>query len=366
MQFLLIETVADSFRFGRSPTVPSPSWFLPLADVKLHPMKRSLLTCLFFFNILFIHPRQNATTKSDQAPAPNPLYWAYALNPASTAKSGTPTDKPQHVPDSPAAFTPAKIGDLYHVPDWHPEDHPAMPGVVAQGEKPDLYACGYCHLPNGQGRPENANLAGLPAAYIVQQMGDFKSGLRKSSEPRHLPSAYMVRVAKQARADKVRIAAKYFTRLKPKPWIRVMESATVPKTQVVGWMLVASEGGETEPIGERIIEMPEDLERTELRDDRSGFMAYVPVRSIVEGKKLASGEGGKTIRCSTCHGDYLRGYRNVPGIAGRSPSYLVRQLNDMQNGNRHGAGAGLMKPVVQNLAVEDMVALAAYCASLKP
>jgi cytochrome c553 len=242
-----------------------------------------------------------------------------------------------------------------------------MPGVVALGEKPDLYACAYCHLPNGQGRPENASLAVLPAEYIEQQVADFKSGLRKSSEPRHLPSANMVRVAKQASAEQVRRAARYFAGLKPRPWIRVVESATVPKAHVAGWMLVASEGGQTEPIDERILEMPEDLDRTELRDDRSGFVAYVPVGSIDEGKKLASGVGvSKKVACSQCHGDDLRGHEDVPALAGRSPSYLVRQLNDMQNGNRKGAAVGLMKPVVKNLTVKDMVALAAYCASLKP
>jgi Tfp pilus assembly pilus retraction ATPase PilT len=36
-----------------------------------------------------------------------------------------------------------------------------------------------------------------------------------------------------------------------------------------------------ETLGQRIIEMPEDLQRTELRDDASGFVAYVPVDSVV-------------------------------------------------------------------------------------
>jgi len=329
-------------------------------------MRRAALGCLIFFSLVFANPQPGATAQSERTPVPNLLDWAYAVNPPSDSKAKSPIDQPQHVPDSAAEFTSAQIGDLYHVPDWHARDHPAMPKVVAEGKKPGLFACGYCHLPNGQGRPENASLTGLPVAYITRQMAEFKSGLRKSSEPRHLPSAYMIRVARQASAHEALIAATYFAALKPKPWIHVVESATVPKTHVAGWMLVASESGGTEPIGVRIIETPENLERTELRDDRSGFVAYVPVGSIGEGKKLASGDGGRTIRCSTCHGDDLRGHLNVPSIAGRSPSYLVRQLNDLQNGNRHGAEARLMTPVVQNLTVRDMVALAAYCASLKP
>ena len=61
-------------------------------------------------------------------------------------------------------------------------DH--LPEVVASGRKPDVFACGFCHRADGPGGPENANLAGLPAAYIVQQMADYKSGARKTSVPK--------------------------------------------------------------------------------------------------------------------------------------------------------------------------------------
>jgi cytochrome c553 len=53
----------------------------------------------------------------------------------------------------------------------------------------------------------------------------------------------------------------------------------------------------------------------------------------------------------------------VPGIAGRSPSYMVRQLYDMQQGVRKGVWSDLMKPVVANLTDADMLAIAAYTAS---
>jgi cytochrome c553 len=56
----------------------------------------------------------------------------------------------------------------------------------------------------------------------------------------------------------------------------------------------------------------------------------------------------------------------VPGIAGRSPSYVVRQLYDIQHGNRAGAWSALMANVVANLDEEDMVSVAAYIASLPP
>jgi len=298
-----------------------------------------------------------------------PPYWAFAIKPAdlaSDAPQKPPDPTPRHVPKSEAAFTLAQTTDLFTPPDWHPEDHPGMPEIVSRGRSPEVFACGYCHLPNGQGRPENSSLAGLPAAYIVQQLADFKNGLRKSSDPRHGPTAAMIKYETKANEKEIQAAAEYFSALKPRPWIRVVEADTVPKTQVGGWMLVVSEGGETEPIGERIIETPEKLERTELRDDHSGFVAYVPVGSIKKGEALAAGASTKTLRCVTCHGPGLRGQGKVPPLAGRSPSYIVRQLYDIQSGARTGVSVHPMKPVVTKLTIDDMAAIAAYTASLNP
>ena len=242
-----------------------------------------------------------------------------------------------------------------------------MPGVVAHGRANEMYACAYCHLPNGLGRPENSGLAGLPAAYIIQQLADFKSGARKSSDPDFKPASNMVSVGAKATEAEIQAAAEYFAALKPKPWVRVIEAKFVPKTHVAGWMLVVSTPHEMESIGDRIIETPENLERTELRDDSSGFIAYVPPGSLKRGKALVTtGANGKTTACSTCHGPNLRGFKNVPSIAGRSPSYIVRQLYDMQSGARAGVNFPQMKPVVANLSLYDIIDIAAYTASLEP
>ena len=299
-----------------------------------------------------------------------PPYWAFCPNPpkdAASAPTQPANSAPQHVPNSTASFTLAQIDDLFQVPDWHPAGHPPMPDIVAYGRKPDVYACGYCHLPNGLGRPENSSLAGLPRDYIIQQMADFKSGRRKSSDPRLLPITFMIGVAAHADERQMQAAAAYFSGLKPKPWIRVVETSTVPKTHVAGWMLVASDTDGMEPIGQRIIETPKNLERTELRDDTSGFIAYVPMGSLKKGKALVTtGGAGKTMPCATCHGADLKGLGNVPSIAGRSPSYIVRQLYDIQSGTRAGAATELMKPPVAKLTPDDMVSIAAYMASLHP
>lgn len=298
--------------------------------------------------------------------ADQPPPWAFPVNPPGIQPEPD-EGMPRQVPGSDARFTLTRIRDLFNAPDWHPSDHPPMPEIVARGSKPGVFACGYCHLPNGLGRPENSSLAGLPAEYIVQQVLDFRSGARRSSEPASLPINLMVALSKSVNDADLQIAADYFAALKPQPWIRVVETETVPKSSVAGWMLVATEGGGSEPIGQRIIEMPEDLERTELRDARSGFIAYVPPGSIDSGETLVTtGAAGKTTPCGICHGPGLRGLGPVPALAGRSPSYIVRQLYDMKRGVRNGPWAPLMKAVVEKLSDEDMVAIAAYTASLEP
>jgi cytochrome c553 len=315
-----------------------------------------------------------------QAPAANVspsavqslLPWAYPVNPP--APGGAPAPAPakddgqlKHLPGTEVALTMPQIRDLFNPPDWYPNDHPPMPESVGHGRRPDVRACGYCHLPNGQGRPENAGIAGLPAGYIIQQMADYRAGLRKSSEPRMGPPALMLAIGKAANDAEVKSAAEYFSSIKFKPWIRVLEAKMVPKTRAQGGMMVEIEGAGMEPLGQRIIETPENLERTELRDSKSGFIAYVPVGSVKKGESLVNtGGNGKTIKCAICHGADLRGIGNVPPLAGRSPSYLARQLYDIKSGNRNGPWTQLMKEAVARLTPEDIVAITAYTASRMP
>jgi cytochrome c553 len=164
--------------------------------------------------------------------------------------------------------------------------------------------------------------------------------------------------------EEVKAAAAYFASLKRAPWIRVVESDTAPKTRLSGGMFVPLGGSETELLGDRIIEMPEQADLTELRDPRSGFVAYVPVGSLKKGEALVTtGGNGRTIACGVCHGADLTGLGPVPGIAGRSPSYQGRQLFDMQASTRKGVWTALMKGVVAKLTPDDVIAITAYTAS---
>jgi cytochrome c553 len=310
---------------------------------------------------------QNAGPDSKPAGPASDSFPAWAYPWAPDFKLPPDDGLAVHVPDSTVTFKAAQLRDLFFAPDWHPGDHAPMPDVVAHGRRPDVRACGSCHRVGGTGGPENASLAGLSAAYITQQMADYKSGARKFSGPQRSPVLLMTAIAKAATEAEVQAAAAYFSSLKPKPIIRVVETDTVPVTQVARFLYAAVPNGGTEPIGRRIVEIPVDLEQFEHRDSRSQFTAYVPVGSIAKGEALAkTGGSGTTIACAGCHGPGLNGIGSIPGIAGRSPSYIVRQMYDFQQQARIGSAGALMVPVVEKLSHDDMIALAAYVASLQP
>jgi len=299
--------------------------------------------------------------------------WAYNIAPA-PAPGAPPAAPPapddgstKHLEGSSGAFTLTQIRDGFGPADWYPGDHPAMPDVVAHGRRPDVRACSLCHYPNGKGRPENAGISGLPVSYFLQTMEDFRSGARKSSEPRKANTNIMITIAKGMTDAELKQAAEYFGSMKWTPWIKVVETNTVPKTRSAGGMFLKLEGKETEPIGQRIVETPNDAEHTEtLRDPRSPFTAYVPVGSLKKGEALVKNGAGRTTQCGVCHGADLKGLGPVPGLAGRSPSYLARQLYDMQQKARKGVWTELMMPVVANLTSDDLIAIGAYTASLAP
>jgi cytochrome c553 len=303
--------------------------------------------------------------------------WAYAIAPPPPPPTpgAPPPVNPavadtslKSLPGTTKQFTRAQIGGREGGPaDWFPEDHPTMPPVVAMGRMPVTTACSLCHYPNGKGRQENSSVSGLPASYILQQLNDFRNDLRKSAEPRKANTARMAQIAKSMTPEEMKQAADYFAAIKWTPWVRVVETNTVPKMKSNGGIWVPLEGAEAgkEPIGVRIIETPENPEYMEiLRNPRSGIIAYVPAGSVKKGEALVkTGGNGRTIECGACHGADLLGMGPVPGIAGRSASMLARQLYDMQVGARNGEWTQLMKPVVAKLTNEDLVNIVAYVAS---
>jgi cytochrome c553 len=252
-------------------------------------------------------------------------------------------------------YEAAKIAGNANPPDWFPEEHgPAPPSV--KGDTGITMACGSCHLMSGQGHPESADLAGMPAEYLIRQMAYYKNGTRKDD-------ARMGPIAKAASDEEVRQAAEYFAALKPRTFVKVIESANPPKTFIAtaGRHRQLHPSGGTEPIGHRILEIPADPFGTEIRDPHAGFIAYVPPGSIAKGEALV-----KSAECGLCHGDRLKGLGEVPRLAGLQPLYIARQLFDLQYGSSAGKAAALMKRAAANLSEDDIIAISAYLGSLPP
>jgi len=264
-------------------------------------------------------------------------------------------------PGSAREYEWAKVAGNTNPPDWFPDEHPPAPPAVAGGPG-RRFACGACHLMSGQGHPESADIAAMPAEYIIRQMAYYKTGTRKDD-------ARMGPIAKAISDEDVRQAAEYFAALKPRVWVKVIETATPPKTFIAtsGRHRVLHPDGGTEPIGQRILQIPEDPYRVELRDPHSGFIAYVPPGSIAKGEALVkNGGSGKTLACAPCHGEGLKGKNEVPRLAGLQPLYIARQLFSMQHGSSAGQALEPMKPVVAKLSEDDIIAISSYLGSLPP
>ena len=186
--------------------------------------------------------------------------WAYPVNPTPTPLDDTVQ---KHLADSTKAYTQAQIDDGFNPPDWYPQDHAPMPDVVAHGRKEtNARACALCHLTSGGGHPESAGISGLPAAYIVRQMNEFKSGARKGAR-----AVAMIPIAKGLGEEDFKAAAEYFGSMKYPVWYKVVEGDTVPKSYLGnGAMRFPEEHGGTEPLGNRIIELPQNDLGAESRD----------------------------------------------------------------------------------------------------
>ena len=297
-----------------------------------------------------------------QAPLPLP-DWAYVRNPPGFAPP--PDDgTPRRVPGSDATYTLTQLRNLFATPVWHPGDTPPLPEVVARGRAPDVRACGVCHRTDGSGGPENANIAGLDAAYLRRQMLEYRSGARRSSLPDNVPARLMIATGRALNDAEIEAAVAYFASLRPRQTIRVVEAAEAPRSIAANFFLNPAPDGGVEPIGQRIIELPDDVASFTLRDSRATFTAYVPPGSVARGRALAEQGVAGQAPCATCHGPALHGSEQGPAIAGRSPTYAVRQFFDFAGGARAGEQSGPMRAIAEALSLDDRIALAAYLGSL--
>lgn len=307
-------------------------------------------------SVAFLSCAALSAPKSDPAPP-----WAFIVlqdegDPPATSKLIT-------VPGSKLYVTVKAVDDPFAVTDWFPEDHPLMPLVVADGRQPRLWACGYCHMPTGVGDPASAALAGLPAAYIEQQLVEFRTGRRHCAVAKTACALAMPQVARAVSTADGKAAAIYFSKLRYHSRIRVVETAIVPKTRYGSFYPIRLASGGEEPLGLRILQMPDSVALEEDGDWRVPVTAYVPPGSVARGEALVR-SGAGALPCASCHGTQLQGMGMVPPLAGRPPTYIIRQLYDIQYGYRRGAAVAPMQPEVAHLTARDRIAIAAYLASL--
>jgi cytochrome c553 len=295
--------------------------------------------------------------------------WAYPVLAPGTPPPKRDPEKIITVPGSDKKYNEVEVNNPFGPPDWFPGDHAPMPKQVAAGARPDPRACSLCHLTTGDGHPESAGIAGLPAAYMLRQLQEFANGGRVG--PR---TGAMAQIAAGFKGDftkDAKEAVEYFAARKPREgYVKVTEAAMVPKSFIgEGAMRFAVEGAGAgmEPIGVRVVTLPQDKHGAEARNPRTGFEHFVPPGAIKKGEELVkTGGNGKTVACAICHGEGLHGLGEVPTIANRDLLYTVRQLNDIQNGARSGNNAALMRQVVAKLTLDDMVSISAYLGTLKP
>lgn len=294
--------------------------------------------------------------------------WSYPPCDRTQAAIGPDHSQPLRVPGSKLHFTQAEIQHVSTAPDWFPREHEKLPAILAASHSDKKIACGYCHLPDGAGRPENAKLAGLSVAYITTQVKAIHTRDRQPAKSGWPPSALMMDAIDGLTDREIAQAAEYFSRQKAKSFVSVIERETVPQHSVACGVFIPVEGPVV-PLRQAILEMPVDAERFERRDPHTNYIAYVPKGSIERGRQLAStGDNGRTQPCAGCHAADLRSGPDLEGppLGGRFASYLFRQLYGFRSGARGGDSAQPMRSVVAQLTQADMIDLAAYAASLNP
>lgn len=296
--------------------------------------------------------------------------WAYPH--ASTAVSFDLPPGRYTVPGSPVTLDAAQASSDETPADWFPEQGPPPPPVVAtkappQGRADGPTPCGACHLIRGQGFLGTPNLAGLPAAYIEEQVRAFREGRRVSWSKDIGSTKEMIEVARKATDAEVAAAAGYFAALPMTRRYRVVESQTAPavKPDKFGWLDVVP-GAPREPIRGRNVEVAEDFTRMLISDPTYQVTIYVPPGSVAKGAALVASGGAAGQPCAACHGQDLKGQGAVPALAGRSAAYLARQLWDIRTGARHGPEVAAMQPIAAKLAEADIAPITAYLASLAP
>ncbi|QUD89500.1 c-type cytochrome [Phenylobacterium montanum] len=291
------------------------------------------------------------------------LAWAYPVGPETPLPAA-----PKGVVAPGSKVRPGEADEAAGPIDWFPQEHPPAPDVVALTTKGGPTPCAECHLYDGHGFAGSADIAGLRAEYIVEQVKSFRSGERTSSQkPDRFDTTEMIKEARQVSDPDLARAAAWFAALPRRRFVRVVETDSVPVTRpsFFGWLDLEPTYGK-EPIAGRIIELPEDPARMFLGDPHNGLVDYVPPGAVGRGAALVETGGPGRQPCEICHGTGLKGGEAAPPLAGRSAAYLARMLWDFKTGARGGPTAAQMQAPAHPLSEAQITDIVAYLASLPP
>lgn len=265
---------------------------------------------------------------------------------------------------SAVTYTMGERRDKFRAVDWFPEQHQTAPALVTRGRAPDVSACGRCHTVTGTGKPENASIAGLDKDYLVRQLKEMRSGHRVHPRVQMQPSAMFSTAAHLSDQD-IHIVSQWYSDMAYQTVLTVQEAEEVPPVANIGWLWALEKNGQPRKTAGRILEVARDGPAFEKADLRAGIIAYVPVGALARGRQLAENGAPGIPACQSCHGAGLRG-GIAPALAGRYPNYMIRQILGFANGRRSGAYAPQMTSFAQHLRRDDMIAVAAFAASLTP
>lgn len=180
--------------------------------------------------------------------------------------------------------------------------------IYAQGVPDKLPSCAACHGARAEGVATFPRLAGLPAAYVVEQMQAYADGSR--------PNAVMQPIARLMDAAQISAVADYVA------------------SEASPFLQAGTSRAEVLAAGARLVAIGK-------------WSAGVPA-------------------CRDCHGPQLRGGGPaLPGIAGQPEAYLLEQLKSFRSGKRPGGPLGLMARIAAKLDSRELEAAAAYAAALR-
>lgn len=232
-------------------------------------------------------PEQGATDQSVVKPAESPEEKAAEKN------------EHQLTPEQAAA-----VAKMLQATKSSPEH--VKPELQAAAAKLAQQECSLCHGRGGQSvSPTFPRLAGQRAAYIQEELMEFRDGTRQDPDA----EAYMWGMASQLDNDLIEALGHYYENLQPPP-----AEAEDPKLVSMGKALF--EGGDP---------------------------------------------GAGVPPCQVCHGPQAQGVGPLPRLAGQHVAYLVKQMRSFKEGLR---ASPVMEPIMRNLTGDQMEDVANYLRTL--